>query len=57
MWATCCAVLCGCRGREMSELRAHLAEEKGTMEAIKREMANTEERSHKQVRTASDWGA
>jgi septal ring factor EnvC (AmiA/AmiB activator) len=37
------------RGREMGELRTHLAEEKGNVESIRREMAHTEARTAKEV--------
>jgi septal ring factor EnvC (AmiA/AmiB activator) len=40
------------RGREMGELRAHLAEEKGNVESIRREMAHTEARAAKEVSAA-----
>jgi septal ring factor EnvC (AmiA/AmiB activator) len=41
------------RGREMGELRAHLAEEKGNVESIRREMSHTEARAAKEVRRFS----
>lgn len=40
---------CAHRSRELSELRAHLAEEKGTLEAVKKEVNSTDQRAHKQV--------
>jgi hypothetical protein len=48
-WHVFCRV---CRSRELSELRAHLAEEKGTLEAVRKEVNNTDQRAHKQVRPA-----
>lgn len=42
-------LLCAHRSRELSELRAHLAEEKGTLEAVKKEVNSTDQRTHKQV--------
>lgn len=38
-----------CRSRELGELRAHLAEEKGSLEGLKKEVANTDDRASKQV--------
>jgi hypothetical protein len=37
------------RSREMSELRARLAEEKGTVESVRREMGNIEARAGREV--------
>lgn len=37
------------RNREMAELRARLAEEKGTVESMRREMTNTEDRATREV--------
>lgn len=42
----CCTL---CRSRELGELRAHLAQEKGTLEGLRKEVANTDERADKQV--------
>jgi hypothetical protein len=43
----CASLLC--RSRELGELRAHLAEDKGALEGLRKEVANTDERANKQV--------
>lgn len=45
------------RSRELSELRATLAADKGALEGLKKEVNNTDERAQKQVRldTAKAW--
>jgi hypothetical protein len=45
----CCCLPRPCRSRELSELRAHLAEEKGAQEGLRKEVTNADERAQKQV--------